>query len=252
MSVDAYRLDGKRMLVTGAARGIGRAVALAASRAGARVYGTDTRADELDETRRLLGDDAGHAVGAFDLRAAGEISRLCGDAARALGGLDSLACVAGVIVRRGDLDEVTEDDWDLQYAVNLKAVFFLNREAARLMRGPGSIVNFSSQGWWTGGYGGSVAYSATKAGVVALTRGLARTLAPRGIRVNAIAPGAVDTAMMNEGLDEGARESFLRQVPLGRMSRPEEQAHAAVFLASDASGYITGTTLNVSGGQLVY
>lgn len=130
-----------------------------------------------------------------------------------------------------------------------------NREAARLMREQGiagSIVNFASQGWWTGGYGGSIAYSATKAGVVTLTRGLARMWARHAIRVNAVAPGAVDTAMMQDGLTAEARRDFLAQVPLGRMAEPEELAHTVVFLASDASSYITGATLNVSGGQLVY
>ncbi len=243
-------LDGKGMLVTGAAGGIGRATALAAARAGARVFGTDVDPDGLAETGRLLG--AGHTVAAHDLRDVAGIPGLCATAAEALGGLDALACVSGLILRRGELDDISEDDWDLQYAVNLKAVFFLNREAARLMRPGGGIVNFSSQGWWTGGYGGSLAYAATKAGVVALTRGLARTLAPRGIRVNAIAPGAVDTAMMSEGLTDQARADFLAQVPLGRMGRSEELADAVVFLASDSASYITGATLNVSGGQLVY
>lgn len=249
--VPSHRLDDKTVLVTGAARGIGRATALAAASAGARVFAVDLLGDELPGVAEMLGD--GHHVRVFDLRDVGGIAGLCAEAAAALGGqLDAMAHIAGVIVRRAGLDEVTEQDWDLQYAVNLKSTFFLNREAARQMREGGAIVNFTSQAWWTGGYSGSVAYAATKGGVVSLTRGLARTLAPRGIRVNAVAPGVVDTPMMAEQLTDQARAEFLHQVPLGREAEPEELAAAVLFLLSDAASYITGATLNVSGGQLVY
>lgn len=247
------RLEGKRILVTGAARGIGRAVCERAAERGARVFAVDLLEEELATLR-----DAEHpAVGtlAKDLRAVAQLDGLCAQASETLGGLDALIHVAGVIVRKADLDAITEEDWDLQCDVNLKATFFLNRAAARLMRAQdsgGSIVNFSSQGWWTGGFGGSVTYAATKGGVVSLTRGLARTYAPHGVRVNCIAPGAVDTAMMREGLDDAARASFLAQVPLGRMAEPDELADAALFLVSSEASYITGATLNVSGGQLMY
>lgn len=247
---DPHRLDGRRVLVTGAARGIGRAVALAAAAAGARVFAVDVLADDLAETATALGD--GHHTEVFDLADISEISTLCAQGAEALDGLDGLAHVAAVIIRRGDLDAITEEDWDRQYHVNLKATFFLDREASRLMKPGSSIVNFSSQGWWTGGYGGSVVYSATKGGVVSLTRGLARTLAAKGIRVNAVAPGAVETPMMSDGLTDQAREDFLAQIPMARMGQPAELANAVTFLLSNASSYMTGATLNVSGGQLVY
>lgn len=247
---DVHRLDGKCVLVTGAARGIGRATAVAAAAAGARVYAVDLLEEELAALGEELGGD--HRTQTVDLRETARIGETCARAAEALGRLDALAHVAGVIVRREALNDVTEEDWDLQFSVNLKATFFLDREAARHMGHGGSIVNFTSQGWWTGGYGGSVAYAATKGGVVSLTRGLARTLAPRGIRVNAVAPGGIETAMMTHGVTDAVRQSFLDQVPLGRIGQPEEVAHAVTFLLSDAASYITGTTLNVSGGQLVY
>lgn len=250
---DLTRLDGKVVLVTGAARGIGRAVAVAAARSGATVFAIDYRDDELGGTLAELGPR--HAGERFDLREIGSIGALCDRVGSRFGAIDAVAHVAALILRRSDLDSVTEEDFDDQCTVNLKATFFLDREAARVMRAAGSrgsIVNFSSQGWWTGGYGGSVVYSATKGGVVSLTRGLARMLAPSGIRVNAVAPGAVDTAMMSDGVSDAARAEFVDQIPLGRMASPEEIAATVVFLMSDASSYITGTTLNVSGGQLAY
>lgn len=244
---DPVSLFGKRLLVTGAARGIGRAVADLALEAGASVYATDVGEDfmsGLAGDTRIFGE-------AWDLTEVDGLDGLCRRAADALGGLDGLVHVAGVIVRRDSLDEVTEADWDLQTDVNLKATFFLDRAASRVMENGGAIVNFTSQGWWTGGFGGSVVYAAGKGGVVSLTRGLARSLAPRSIRVNAVAPGAVDTAMMQDMTTE-ARDAFVAQIPLGRMGAPEELAHAALFLVSDQSAYITGATLNVSGGQLMY
>jgi len=250
---DPFRLDGKVVLVTGAARGIGRAVALAVAAAGGSVYAVDVRRPELDETGVLLG--SGHVTEVFDLTETGRMAGLCGDVEAGLGSLDALAHVAGVIHRRNDIFEVTEEEFDEQVAVNLKATFFLDVEVARVMRQagrPGSIVNFSSQGWWTGGFGGSTVYAATKGGVVSLTRGLARTLAKDHVRVNAVAPGGVETAMMHDGLDDEARAKFIEQVPLGRLAETHEIAWVVVFLLSEASSYMTGATLNVSGGQLSY
>jgi NAD(P)-dependent dehydrogenase (short-subunit alcohol dehydrogenase family) len=116
----------------------------------------------------------------------------------------------------------------------------------------GSIVNFTSQGWWTGGFGGSVAYAASKGGIVSLTRGLARSFAPTGVRVNAVSPGGVDTPMMRSGMTDEAMAGFVSMIPLGRLAEPDELAGSVLFLASDASRYLTGTVINVSGGQLMY
>ena len=156
---------------------------------------------------------------------------------------------------RRDVRDVDERDWDAQADVNLKATFFLDRAFAELLRStgrPGAIVNFSSQGWWTGGFGGSVVYNATKGGIVTLTRGLARTYAPARIRVNAVAPGLVDTSMVRDDLPDPVLQELVDQVPLGRLATPEEIAPAVVFLASDHAAYITGSTLNISGGWLMY
>lgn len=242
-------LSGKRILVTGAAQGIGRAVVNLAVDAGARVVATDIREADLAD----LADHPAVTVVVHDLRDVSASDQLCAYANATMGGLDALVHVAGVIVRRESLDDVTEEDWDLQTDVNLKATFFLDRAAGRVMatQGGGAIVNFSSQGWWSGGFGGSVVYAAGKGGVVSMSRGFARSFAPSGVRVNVVAPGAVDTAMM-EGMSESAFQSFVDQIPLGRMAEPVELAHVALFLASDAASYLTGATVNASGGQLMY
>lgn len=242
----SFSLVGKRIIVTGAAGGIGAAVVAGALRSGASVVAVDRELSMLDGLEGV--DRRG-----LDLRSVPAIEAFVDEEARGSEPVDSLIHCAGVLLRTADLDEVTEADWDLQHDVNLKAAFFLNRAIARAMSGRGgSIVNFASQGWWTGGFGGSVAYNASKGGLVTLTRGLARTYAARGVRVNSIAPGAVDTAMMRDGLDDDFRKEFIAQIPLGRMASPDEVADAALFLASDASRYMTGATLNVSGGQLMY
>jgi NAD(P)-dependent dehydrogenase (short-subunit alcohol dehydrogenase family) len=248
-------LEDKGVIVTGAAGGIGRAVVAAFAATNARVAAIDLEQERVDEVVASQADPGRHLALGADLRHLtcheGLLERVVG----AFGRLDVLAHVAAVILREADVDAVTEEQWALQEEINLRATFFLNRAAATIMRrqgGGGRIINFASQGWWTGGYGGSVVYAATKGGVVSLTRGLARTYAPDGILVNCVAPGAVDTAMMRDGLSEAEREGFLAQIPLGRMADPDEVAGAVVFLASQHATYMTGVTLNVSGGQLTY
>ena len=172
-----------------------------------------------------------------------------------LGGVRALAHIAAVLARRDSVEEVTEQDWDFQLDTNLKAGFFLSRTAAGAMieaGGGGSITLFSSQGWWTGGFGGSVVYCASKGGIVSMARGLARTYGPHGIRVNAIAPGMVDTPMLMDDLAPEVFEALKAQTPLGRVAAPSEIAGVVVFLASDHASYVSGATLNVSGGFLMY
>jgi NAD(P)-dependent dehydrogenase (short-subunit alcohol dehydrogenase family) len=247
-------LEGKGVVVTGAAGGIGAAVARAFAAAGAGVYAVDVREEGLAELLPTLAGD-GHRSEAVDLRDLGGHEALLRRAQSAFGTLDVLANVAAVLVRRGDVGEVTEADWDLQHDVNLKACFFLNRAAAQLMREQGRggrLINFTSQGWWTGGFGGSVVYAATKGGISSMCRGLARTYAPDGITVNCVSPGAVDTPMLRGGLSPEQLQGQVDQIPLGYMARPEDLAGPVVFLASDHASYVTGATINVSGGWLMY
>ncbi|CAN5622627.1 SDR family NAD(P)-dependent oxidoreductase [soil metagenome] len=246
-------LTGRSVVVTGAAGGIGRSVTRAFAEAGAHVIAVDIPGSPVVDLAASLpgGPHVGLPIDLLDLGAHASIfSR-----ANELAPLAALAHLAAVLRRVSSIDEVTEEDWDTQFDVNLKVTFFLDRAANAAFRAagtPGAIVNFTSQGWWTGGFGGSVVYNASKGGVVTLTKGLARSFAADGVRVNAVAQGGVDTQMMNEGMSPEAMASFLAMVPLGRLAQTDELAGAVLFLASDAASFITGSVVNVSGGQLMY
>jgi NAD(P)-dependent dehydrogenase (short-subunit alcohol dehydrogenase family) len=248
-------LGDRGVVVTGGAGGIGSEVSAAFASAGARVAVVDVDRARAEQVVAELESPERHlAIGAdlADLSAQEELLR--GVQAQ-FGRFDVLAHLAAVLRRRATIDDVTEEDWDAQIDVNLKATFFLNRWAARIFREQGRggrIINFTSQGWWTGGFGGSVVYSASKGGLVSMSRGLARTLAPDGITVNTVSPGAVDTEMMRGGSSDQDLADFIKMIPLGRMAYPSELAGIVVFLASDHASFITGATANVSGGQLMY
>jgi NAD(P)-dependent dehydrogenase (short-subunit alcohol dehydrogenase family) len=232
------------VLVTGAAGGIGRAVAEAFIAVGSRVVTSDVDATGLP----------GIPVGA-DLRGPGAPQALVARASEALGGLDVVAHLAGVLRRRSAVTDVTEEDWDLQHDVNLRATFFLLRAAAEVMRAQGTggrLIAATSQSWWTGGFGGSTVYAASKGGVVSLCRGLARTYGSIGVTVNTVAPGAIDTAMLTTDLDRDAAAAIVTATPLGRLGTPAEVAGPVLFLASSRAAFITAATVNVSGGWLAY
>ena len=239
-------LAGARVLVTGAAGGIGGAVVDAFVKAGASVVASDAPGVTENDTVMSL---------PVDLTEAEDCVSLVHRAAEVLGGLDVVAHTAGVLRRRAELADVTEADWDLQHDVNVRAPFFLLREAAELMVQQGSggrLIALTSQSWWTGGFGGSTAYAASKGGLVSLCRGMARTYGPAGITVNTIAPGAIDTAMLTTDLSDDAMRQVVDATPLGRLGTPAEVAGAVLFLASARASFITAATVNVSGGWLAY
>jgi 3-oxoacyl-[acyl-carrier protein] reductase len=247
-------LEGRGVIVTGAAGGIGRAVAQAFSTTGARVMAVDLDQSRVDAVVAAF-EGAGHVGVAADLTDLAGHDALIRRATSELGSVYALANLAAVLRRRASLDEVTEEDWDFQLDTNLKAAFFLCRAVGRAMIAAGEggrIITFASQGWWTGGFGGSVVYASSKGGIVSMTRGLARTFGPHQITVNSVSPGQVHTPMLTTGLAPEIYETMKQQTPLGYVAEPEDVAGTVVFLASDHARYITGATINVSGGFLMY
>jgi NAD(P)-dependent dehydrogenase (short-subunit alcohol dehydrogenase family) len=247
-------LEGKGVIVTGASGGIGKEVTRAFATTGARVMAVDIDQSAVDE---LVGEleGTGHIGVGADLRDLSTHQPLVDRAVGEFGNLYVLASLAAVARRRYSIDDVSEDDWDFQNDINLKSVFFLCRAAGKAMIAAGQggrIITFSSQAWWTGGFGGSIAYAASKGGVVSMTRGLARTFGPHKITVNAVSPGQVHTPMLMKDLKPEIYEAMKSQTPLGYVADPDEIAGPVVFLASDHASYITGAPLNISGGLLIY
>ena len=245
------RLTGKVALVTGAQQGTGRAIALAFAREGADVgvnYLDDRgAADKVVQEVRGAGRRA--VLVQADVAQPASVQAMVAQVVGELGGVDVLVNNAGVYPRV-PLLEMRESDWDLVLDVNLKGGFFCAQAAARAMIAGGrhgSIINLASQA--IRGAVRGVHYSASKGGVVAMTRAMALELAPHRIRVNAIAPGLTDTAQPRYGNSEEELAAMARAVPLGRMAHPDDIADVAVFLASENSRYVTGQSLHANGGS---
>ena len=246
----SFSLEGKTALVTGANTGIGQAIAVALAEAGADVAVAGR--SEPTETLRAIGATGRKAVNIkADLTSIEPVSRVIDEALAGLGRLDILVNNAGII-RRDDLLQFSEADWDAVIDTNLKTLFFLSQAAARHMaeRGSGKIVNIASLLTFQGGVR-VPSYAAAKSGVGGVTKAMANELAPKGVQVNAIAPGYIstnNTTALRE--DETRNRQILERIPAGRWGRAEDIAGAAVFLASPASDYVTGHIMAVDGGWL--
>lgn len=243
-------LAGKTLILTGAAGEIGRATARALASAGARLLLTDRLESVEAGLTELAGD--GHAAIAGDLTDPGFCAELVARAGE-LDGPDGLVHAAGIL-RPQALEEVTVEEWDLTYEVNVRASFLICREAGTAMaeRGRGSVVIFASGCWQYGGLPERVAYCSSKGAVVTMSRALARAMGPRGVTVNCIAPGLIESPMMSSALSDSKRAELEAAVPLRRFGEPAEVAAVAVFLSSDAASYVSGATINVSGGYVLH
>ena len=241
----AGRLQGKRAVVTGAAHGIGRAIAAAFVAEGAQVLLADIDADGAARAAADLGQQAVTA----DVSRKSEIERIFAQVTEHWGGLDILVNNAGV-THAAELDDLTEDDFDRVFAINLKSALWATQAAARLMGEGSAIVNMSSVNAVLA-IPNQIPYAISKGAMKQLTNVTALALAPKGIRVNAIGPGSIMTAML-QGImsDQAAQDRILSRTPLGRWGEPEEVAAIAVFLASSESSYITGQTIYPDGGRL--
>ncbi|MES2536272.1 MAG: SDR family NAD(P)-dependent oxidoreductase [Pseudomonadota bacterium] len=242
------RLSGKTVLVTGGASGLGKAIATEFVREGAAVAIADINFGDAEALSRELRENNGNAIAIeIDVRDPVQIRAAVGMASDRLGSIDILVNSAGIARLKPFLD-MSIEDFDLVHEVNLRGTFIVGQEVARRMVGRGgSIINISSASGRRGSYG-RTAYGPGKAGVILLTEIMAVELAEHGIRVNALAPGPIETPIVAAQLTEAGRLNWTAVVPMARFGRPDEVARAALFLACEDSSFITGHTLDVDGG----
>ena len=242
-------LKGQKAIITGGSRGIGREIVITFLKNGASVYFIDLIESEFIDEYRALAEENGATVTFNECNVANEeqVSNVVKEILDESGGIDILVNNAG-ITRDGLIFRMSEQNWNDVISVNLSSAFFMSKAVARAMiqRRSGSIINVSSI-VGVHGNGGQCNYSASKAGLIGLTKSLAKEIAGRNVRVNAVAPGFIETAMTDK-LNEKQRELLSAQIPMDRLGQPEEVAKVILFLASDLASYVTGQVILIDGG----
>ena len=245
-------LEGRLALITGAGQGNGRAMALGLAQAGARVIATDMNASTVEETAQLIRSEGGEARSfVLDVTALAACEALAGRVERELGMVDLLVNNAGIIIRESIASADAAANWKKTIDVNLNGTFNVTLAwLAAIKATKGSIINIASIAAYAG-QGASLGYSPSKGAIKMFTQSLAQELAPSGVRVNALAPGVIETPMTEATRQNPARlQAFLTRIPLGRVGQTEDLVGPLIFLASDMSRYVTGITLPVDGGFL--
>jgi len=250
-----FDLTDRVALVTGGSSGIGAATAAVLAGCGARVaVSYHENRDGAEGIARQIAQSGGKAVALHaDLRRVATAESLIKEAAAALGPIDILVNGAGSLIRRSPLPQLTEDDWNEVLTLNMSSAVFCAKAVAPSMiaRRRGAIVNIGSIAGHNGGGPGAGPYAAAKAGLMAMTKSLAKELAPHGVRVNAVSPGVIDTRFHEVFSTPEMMRTFVNTIPLGRIGTPMECAKAITFLVSDAASYIVGETLEINGGQMM-
>lgn len=252
MLLEEYSLKDRTAIVTGGGRGIGFSIARQLGRAGAKVAVADIRRTLAEDAARALSAESIEAMALeVDVSSAFAVHGMVEEVMVRWGRLDILVNNAG-IGATATFEEVTEEEWDRVLDVNLKSVFLCTQAALPIMKkqGSGKILNVASMAGRTGGRAAAVNYTASKAGVIGVTRSMAMHLGRYGVRVNGVAPGIIETEMTSSW-PSATKADFLRQIPAGRLGTPEDVAKAALFLCSDAADYLTGVVLDVTGGLVM-
>jgi len=248
-------LTGKVAIITGAASGIGRATALAFAECGAAVTINYNRNESGAESlRKQIVSHGGRAISVqADVTIAADVEALVQRSNEELGPVDILVNNAGSLIERLRILELTEQRWDEVINLNLKSAFLCSKAvvASMIERKTGAIINLSSIAGRNGGALGSIHYSTAKGGLITFTKGLAKELAPFGVRVNAVSPGVIDTPYHEQFSSPEMMKSYVNGIPLGRVGKPEEVAKVIVFLASDAASYLAGETIEINGGMFM-
>ena len=243
-------LSGRVAFITGASRGIGRAIALTLSKAGTDIAGIDLNLDELKSAMKMIEDDTGRKAIAVqaDVADPASVAKGVEEAIAVLGRIDILVNNAG-ITRDNILLRMKDEEWDRVIKINLTGTFNCTKAVIKGMvkNRSGRIISIASVVGAMGNVG-QANYAASKAGIIGFTKSIAREYANRGITANAIAPGFIETHM-TKALSEEVRDALIKQIPMGRLGMPEDVAHVVEFLASDEAAYITGQVIHVNGGM---